>query len=173
VVNPFADKLIIPESVFKPLRTNAHYLQFIEAITYIHQYQREIKKDHQGNPFIETTLEDIELANELLKEVLLAKSDELTKACRDFLETLKALLQKEKKHSFFKNQVREATRINPHTLKKYLQQLSFFGYIKTIGGNKYKTGFEYEITKKDEYNNLKNAVETALDKALQDLKAKQ
>lgn len=173
VVNPFADKLIIPESVFKPLRTNAHYLQFIEAITFIHQYQREVKKDNQGNAFIETTLEDIELANELLKEVLLAKSDELTKACRDFLETLKALLIKEKKHSFFKNQVREATRINPHTLKKYLQQLSFYGYIKTIGGDKYKAGYEYEITKKDEYNNLKNAVETALDKALQDLKPKQ
>jgi DNA primase len=172
VVNPFADKLIIPESVFKPLRTNAHYLQFVEAVTFIHQYQREVKKDTQGNPFIETTLEDIELANELLKEVLLAKSDELTKACRDFLESLKALLQKEKKHSFFKNQVREATRINPHTLKKYLQQLSFYGYIKTIGGDKYKAGYEYEITKKDEYNNLKNAVETALDKALQDLKAK-
>ena len=173
VVNPFADKLIIPESVFKPLRTNAHYLQFIEAITFIHQYQREIKKDNQGNAFIETTLEDIALANELLKDVLLAKSDELTKACRDFLESLKALLQKEKKHSFFKNQVREATRINPHTLKKYLQQLSFYGYIKTVDGDKYKAGYEYEITKKDEYNNLKNAVETALDKALQDLKPKQ
>ncbi|CAG0964125.1 DNA primase [Methanosarcinales archaeon] len=173
IVNPFADKLIIPESVFKPLRTNAHYLQFIEAITFVHQYQREVKKDSQGNPFIETTLEDIELANELLKDVLLAKSDELTKACRDFLETLKALLIKEKKHSFFKNEIREATRINPHTLKKYLQQLSFFGYIKTIGGDKYKAGYEYEITKKDEYTNLKNAVETALDKALQDLKPKQ
>ena len=49
VVNPYADKLIIPESVFKPLRTNAHYLQFIEAITFIHQYQREVKKDEQRN----------------------------------------------------------------------------------------------------------------------------
>lgn len=173
VINPFADKLIIPESVFKPLRTNAHYLQFIEAITFVHQYQREVKKDEQGNAYIETTLEDIALANELLKEVLLAKSDELTKACRDFLETLKGLLIKEKKHSFFKNEIREATRINPHTLKKYLQQLSFFGYIKTVGGDKYKAGYEYEITRKDEYTNLKNTVETALDKALQDLKPKQ
>lgn len=173
VVNPYAEKLIIPETVFKPLRTNAHYLQFIEAITFIHQYQRPKQKDNQGNDYIETTLEDIALANELLKEVLLAKSDELTKACRDFLEMLKALLIKEKKHSFFKNEIREATRINPHTLKKYLQQLSFFGYIKTVGGDKYKAGYEYEITKKDEYTNLKNAVETALDKALQDLKAKQ
>jgi predicted transcriptional regulator len=172
VVNPYADKLIIPESVFKPLRTNAHYLQFIEAITFIHQYQREVKKDEQGNPFIETTLEDIALANELLKEVLLAKSDELTKACRDFLEKVKDLLIKEKKLSFYKSDIREKLKINPHNLNHYLKTLHFYGYVKSIGGNKYKGGYEYEITNKDEYNQLQNSIETALDKALQSIKEK-
>lgn len=172
VVNPYADKLIIPESVFKPLRTNAHYLQFIEAITFIHQYQREVKKDEQGNPFIATTLEDIALANELLKEVLLAKSDELTKACRDFLETLKALLHKEKKHSFYRSDIRTLLKINPHNLNHYLKTLHFYGYVKSIGGNKYKGGYEYEITDKDEYNQLQNSIETALDKVLQTIKGK-
>ena len=167
VVNPFADKLIIPESVFKPLRTNAHYLQFIEAISFVHQYQREIKKDHSGSPYIETTLEDIALANELLKDVLLAKSDELTKACRDFLETLKSLLQKEKKPSFFRSDIREKLKINPYNLNHYLKTLHFYGYIKSIGGNRYKGGYEYEITDKDEYNQLQTGIETALDKALQ------
>lgn len=172
VVNPYADKLIIPESVFKPLRTNAHYLQFIEAITFIHQYQREVKKDQLGNPFIETTLEDIALANELLQEVLLAKSDELTKACRDFLETLKALLHKEKKHSFYRSEIRTLLKINPHNLNHYLKTLHFYGYVKSIGGNKYKGGYEYEITNKDEYSRLQNSIETALDKALQDIRGK-
>jgi DNA primase len=173
VVNPYAEKLIIPETVFKPLRTNAHYLQFIEAITFIHQYQRPKQKDHQGNEYIETTLEDIELANELLKEVLLAKSDELTKACRDFLETLKSLLIKEKKHSFFRSEVREKLKINPHNLNHYLKTLHFYGYVKSIGGNKYKGGYEYEITNKDEYSQLQNSIETSLDKALQTIKERQ
>jgi DNA primase len=172
VVNPYAEKLTIPETVFKPLRTNAHYLQFIEAITFIYQFQCEVKKDAQGMPYIETTLEHIEIANRLLKDVLLSKSDELTKACRDFLEMAKEKLQQHKKASFYKHEIREWTRINPHTLKKYLQTLSFYGYIKTIGGNKYKQGFEYEVTNKDEYNHLKASVETALDKALQELKNK-
>lgn len=170
VVNPYADKLIIPESVFKPLRTNAHYLQFIEAITFIHQYQREVKKDNQGNPYIETTLEDIVLANALLDDVLLAKSDELTKACRDFLETLKSLLIKEKKQSFFRSDVRSWTRINPDNLRYYLSQLNKYGYIKVVGGNKYKTGFEYEITDREEYTRLSSSVQTALDKALEQLR---
>jgi DNA primase len=172
VVNPYAEKLTIPETVFKPLRTNAHYLQFIEAITFIYQFQCEIKKDAQGKPYIETTLEHIEIANKLLKDVLLSKSDELTKACRDFLEMVKEKLQQNKKASFYKSDIREWTRINPHTLKKYLQTLSFYGYLKSIGGNKYKQGFEYEVTNKDEYNHLKASVETALDKALQELKNK-
>ena len=167
VVNPYADKLIIPESVFKPLRTNAHYLQFIEAISFVHQYQREIKTDITGTPFIETTLEDIALANELLKEVLLAKSDELTKSCRDFLETLKILLQKEKKQSFFRSDIRASLKINPHNLNHYLKTLHFYGYIKSVGGNRYKGGYEYEITDREEYSQLQTGIETALDKALQ------
>jgi 5S rRNA maturation endonuclease (ribonuclease M5) len=167
VVNPYAEKLTIPETVFKPLRTNAHYLQFIEAITFVHQFQREIKKDAEGKAYIETTLEDIELANELLKDVLLAKSDELTKACRDFLETLKGVLQREKKQSFYRSEVREKLKINPHNLNHYLKTLHFYGYVKAIGGNKFKGGYEYEITRKDEYTQLQNAVSTALDKALE------
>ena len=169
VVNPYAEKLTIPETVFKPLRTNAHYLQFIEAITFVHQFQREIKKDVQGKAYIETTLEDIELANELLKDVLLAKSDELTKACRDFLENLKGVLQREKKQSFYRSEVREKLKINPHNLNHYLKTLHFYGYVKSIGGNKYKGGYEYEITRKDEYTHLQNAVSTALHKALQNI----
>jgi hypothetical protein len=170
VVNPFATKLHIPETVFKPLRTNAHYLQFIESITFIYQHQREIKKDNQGNEFIETTLEDIELANELLKDILLAKSDELTKACRLFLEDVKEKLIKEKKASFFRSDIRNWTRLNPHNINHYLKTLNFYGYIRSIGGNKFKGGYEYEITNKNEYNDLQNSVLTALDKALEEVR---
>jgi len=41
VINPYAEYLELPQSVFKPRRTNSHYLQFIEAITFYKQYQRE------------------------------------------------------------------------------------------------------------------------------------
>jgi DNA primase len=170
VVNPYAEKLTIPETVFKPLRSNAHYLQFIEAITFVHQFQREIKKNQEGKVYIETTLEDIELANELLKDVLLAKSDELTKACRDFLEQLKSLLIKAKKQNFYRNQIREWTRIHPDNVRHYLSQLVKFGYVKIIGGNKYKGGYEYEITDKEEYLKLAGHIQNALATPLQQLR---
>ena len=40
VRNPYAEQLQLPAGVFKPRRTNAHYLAFIEAVTFYHQFQR-------------------------------------------------------------------------------------------------------------------------------------
>ncbi len=171
VRNPYATQLIIPDTVFKPLRTNAHYLNFIEVITFYKQYQREVKTDQSGAKYIETTLEDIAEANQLLKDVLLAKSDELTKACRDFLEVLKAHLIREKRSSFYRSTIREWMRINPHNLRYYLNQLQQFGYVKIVGGNKHKSGYEYELTNKKEYTKLNNNITNALDKALQSIQA--
>ncbi len=171
VRNPYATQLIIPDTVFKPLRTNAHYLNFIEVITFYKQYQREVKTDQSGAKYIETTLEDIAEANQLLKDVLLAKSDELTKACRDFLEVLKAHLIREKRSSFYRSTIREWMRINPHNLRYYLNQLQQFGYVKIVGGNKHKSGYEYELTNKEEYTKLNNNITNALDKALQSIQA--
>lgn len=171
VRNPYAELLKIPESVFKPLRTNAHYLAFIETVTFYHQWQRELKTNPEtGEIFIETTLEDIEQANDLLKDVLLAKRDELTNACRRFFEKLKTKLQKDKKESFYRSEIREMIQINPHNLRHYLSQLTTFGYLKIIGGNKYKTGYEYEITRKDEFTKLNQSIENALDTALNKVK---
>ncbi|WP_438968532.1 hypothetical protein [Nonlabens sp.] len=49
VINPFAEHLELPQSVFKPRRTNSHYLQFIEAITFYKQHQREKQYDEHCN----------------------------------------------------------------------------------------------------------------------------
>ena len=173
VRNPYAEQLVLPETVFKPLRTNAHYLHFIEAITFYKQYQREVKTDPTTQEkYIETTLEDIEEANWLLKDVLLAKSDELTNACRKFLESLKTCLQENKRLTFYKSEVRSWTRINPNTLKRYLSELLKFGYIRVVGGNKYKSGYEYEIVQGEEYNQLKSLLTNALEVPLAALKQK-
>jgi len=144
VRNPYAEQLRIPGTVFKPLRTNSHYLAFIEG----------------------TTIEDITLANTLMKEVLLAKSDELTKACRSFFELLKSHLSHHSKTSFYRSEVRSWMRINPNNLKYYLGQLQQYGYLKVVGGNKYKQGYEYEVSDLQEYERLSGTLLTALDEAL-------
>ena len=172
VKNPYAEQLVLPKTVFKPLRTNAHYLHFIEVITFYKQYQRATKTDPlTKEKYLETTLEDIEEANTLLKEVLLAKSDELTKACRTFLESLKLALKQNRRLSFYRSEVREWMRINPNNLRYYLKQLVNYGYLQIVQRHK-RQGNEYEITRLDEYTQLCNQL-TVLDSILARIKSKE
>jgi len=158
VRNPYAEELKIPEYVFKPLRTNNHYLAFIETVTFYHQWQREVKTDQStGEQYIETALEDIRWANELLREVLLVKSDELPKAVRDFFEGLKYHLKLKGRESFYAREIRSHLRINPMTINRYVRELEARSFIRRSGGNR-KAGFEYEIASWDDYSRLQSGV---------------
>jgi hypothetical protein len=176
VRNPYAEQLIIPKEVFKPRRTNAHYIAFIEAITFYKQFQREHKVDKAtGEIYIETTLEDIEEANELMKDILLKKSDELGYATRNFFEKAKLYLQDTKLKSFTNKQLREALKEKPGTYKMYMAELVSYGYIKKIadGNGNQKKGFYYEVVSYEEYNKLQSHISTSLDEILRRLTARE
>ncbi|MBD78546.1 MAG: hypothetical protein CL840_06480 [Crocinitomicaceae bacterium] len=170
VVNPFAELLQIPKEVFKPRRTNNHYLQFIEVVTFYNQFQREQKADEEtGEIFIETTLEDIESTNQLLKEILLRKSDELNGACRNYLEQIKAYLEVENKKAFTNREIRKKLRINDSNQKRWTISLVNNHYLKRIKGNK-NQGYQYQITSYEEYQQLQEKINTALDESLESLR---
>lgn len=167
VRNPFAQQLKLPEGVFKPRRTNAHYLQFIEAVTFYHQRQRRECVDEQtGETYIETTAEDIAIANELMKEVLLRKSDELPKSCRLYIEQVKAFLKIESQTTFTAKQVRLALRINHGNQKRWMLQLLHGGYIRKTKAKPGTTAL-YEVVSYEEYTQLQSTIATALDDVLQ------
>jgi len=169
VRNPYAELLQIPVEVFKPRRTNAHYLAFIEVVTFYHQYQREKQYDKEtGEEYIETTLEDIREANELLKDVLIRKSDLLTGACRNYFESLKTHLKIEAKLTFSNREIRQVLRTKSTTLKRYHQQLLEAGLIRVKAGKRYR-GYEYEIVNREEYNKLKEGIGSVLDQVIMKL----
>ena len=166
VVNPYAMHLELPQSVFKPRRTNAHYLQFIEAITFYKQLQREKKYDEQtGEEYIETEIEDIKEANELITEVLLRKSDTLTGAVRNHLEELKKYLANNGQTTFTNTEIRRNLRVKETTLRRYNSQLMAEGHIRKTKGKK-GVQHSYEIIDIDEYKNLRQQIDKALDNCL-------
>jgi len=186
VVNPFAELLQIPKEVFKQRRTNAHYLAFIEVITFYNQYQRRWIDPESGeviyNPeepqippsgglrgAIETTIEDIEEANGLMKEILLRKSDELNGATRNYFEELKAFLEGVKQSSFTNISIRNQLRVPLSSVKRYHAALLSAGYIKKTESKQSKT-YHFEIISKEEYIKLQNSICTALDEALEKIK---
>jgi predicted transcriptional regulator len=171
VINPYAEFLKIPAEVLKPRRSNAHYLHFIEAITFYKQHQREKQTDKAtGEIYIETTLEDIAEANELMKEVLLRKADELSGATRNYFELLKLSLQESKQSTFTNKEIRKALRLPGTTVRRYHNELLQNGYIKLQESKKQK-GYCYEIVSYEEYNQLQTKITVVLDEILQQLKA--
>lgn len=167
VRNPYAEHLVIPPEVFKPRRTNAHYLRFIEAITFYKQYQRKKLTDTvTGEVYIETTLEDIKEANTLIKDVLLAKSDRLPHATREYFERLKQYLKEAGEKTFTSKDISICLRIAYASVKRYHQQLLQGGYIKTQPKKKGEKALRYEVLSMEEYHELKNRISTVLDDAI-------
>ncbi len=169
VRNPYAEFLELPQSVFKPRRTNSHYLQFIEAITFYKQAQRTKKYDEQsGEEYIETTIEDIQEANQLIKEVLLRKSDVLNGACRNFFEMIKGYLKANTQTTFTNKEIRHVLRINPSNQKRYMIQLQEAGLIQKTKGNK-RNGYLYEVANYEDYSDTNKQIETLLTDTVKNL----
>ena len=159
VQNPFAEDLKLPSQVFTQRRANQLYLDLIGAITFYHQHQRKTTNE-KGRTAIETTAEDIEWANKWAAPVLLRKSDELSGACRSFLEELKAYLNENKQQEFTRKEIRAAFRLHPSKCKRYMAELSAFGYVERMAGNN-KQGFSYALSGADPYDQLKEQAQLA------------
>lgn len=165
VVNPYAEYLQLPKEILKPRRTNAHYLQFIEVVTYYSQYQRERKVDEEtGEEYIETTVEDIRNANQLLKEVLIRKSDLLTGNSRNQLEKFKTSLEN-LGELFTNTKLRHQLKVTKTTAQRYLNQWQEVGLIKKIQNKETQT-YYYQLIDENEYQNLENNINEILENAL-------
>ena len=172
VVNPFAPLIHLPDDLPHPRKTLLLLLNFIDAITFFRQHQRENAIDEQtGEVMIKTHPEDIELAFALLKNSLFRRADELSTAARGFYGWLKRFLTQAKTRQFTALDVRKAKRIHPRTLNRYLQELCLFHYIQVSGGNKYREGYQYKITNMGEDNGLNTGIENALKTTLEAIKA--
>jgi hypothetical protein len=146
VINPYAPLIEVPQEVFKKRRTLPMLLNFIEAITFYHQHQREQTADQStGEVQIETHPKDIEWGFKLLSDVLFRKSDELNGAVRDFYEWLQDWNSKRETPSFLANEIRQENKMHPRTLNRYLQELLEYGYLHITGGKKQRTGYIYTL----------------------------
>ena len=65
------------------------YQAVIKQVTFINQYQREVK-----NGFLITEIEDIEQATEVLFESIVLKVDELDGSLRQFYEKIKEVFKR-------------------------------------------------------------------------------
>jgi DNA primase catalytic core len=155
VVNPFAEQLRFADSRTRTRRDHEKYLTLIDSIALLHQYQREIKtveQDEQRLEYIEATLEDIALANELAHDILGRSLDELPPPTRQLLQQLHALVaEKIKTESlrqtevrFTRREVREAAGLSDTQVRVHLDRLVELEYVLAHHGRNGQR-FVYEL----------------------------
>ena len=103
ILNPFAPALTFATARTRNRRDHEKYLTLIDAIALLHQHQREIKTLPGEQRYIEVTLDDIALANELAPEVLGRSLDELPPQTRRLLAHIRELMKQKRKERSTKN----------------------------------------------------------------------
>jgi hypothetical protein len=94
VLNPYAPSLTFATARTRNRRDHEKYLTLIDAIALLHQHQREARTLPNGQRFIEVTLDDIALANQLAPEILGRSLDELPPQTRRLLAHIRELVKK-------------------------------------------------------------------------------
>ena len=95
-LNPYAPRLTFATTRTRNRRDHEKYLTLVDAIALLHQHQRETRTLPNGQRFIEVTLDDIALANELAPEILGRSLDELPPQTRRLLDYIRDLMKQKR-----------------------------------------------------------------------------
>lgn len=162
VVNPYVKKLTFTDDRLRTRRDHKKYLNLIEVITFLHQYQRKIKSIQQSTKrieYIETTLDDIRFANILAKEILTKTIDELSQPARKLLSIIKQMITKQAKKDnknlqgiqFTRRTLREYAKWSDYQIRIHLKELVDLEYITAVCGRN-GSRYLYQLSNETTYD---------------------
>jgi hypothetical protein len=131
------------------------FLTLIRSITFLHQWQREVKTTmHRGQPveYIEATAEDVELAQKLIHEVLGRSLDDMPAQTRRLLLLIDGMVTAEcgpekierNEYRFSRRDVRTFSAWSDSQLKRHLARLEDLEYLIVHRGGRGQS-FVYEL----------------------------
>ena len=151
VLNPYANLLTYTSKSIRARRDHTKYLNLIEAISFLFQYQRKIKTmkfEGETIEYINVTLSDIEKANQIAGDVLGRTLDELTPPSRNLLKMIREMVNAKSKEenrsieslNFTRRNIREFSGWSDFQVRTHIKQLEDLEYIYPAMG---KRGKEY------------------------------
>ena len=157
VINPFANKIHLPQDAHKIRRLNELYQSFVRQITLINQFQR--KRDQQGR--LITDKEDLQFACDILFESIVLKVDELDGSLRQFFEKLKKYVKtKGKNYEFTQREIRLHFRVSKSGMQRFMNNLLSMEYLHQNGfANR---GYRYKISFWDDNQALRQRLKDGL-----------
>ena len=149
ILNPYAPALTFPTGRTRNRRDHEKYLTLIDSIALLHQHQREARTLPGGQRFLEVTLDDIALANELAPEVLGRSLDELPPQTRRLLAHIRTLAKQKAKGKvntaiFSRKELRELCGWSLTQVSVHLERLVALEYLALRHG-RLGSAFVYEI----------------------------
>jgi hypothetical protein len=152
VVMPWANKLTFRHDQTRMRRDNAKYLSLIASITLLHQHQRKRIETSPDQWVIESSIEDVELANRLVSQVMGQSLGDLLPQTRQLLVLIDNWVSNEaQQHKLSRNlvrftqrQLREAFGWSDSQVRHHLKRLIELEYVlshRTGHGN----AKEYEL----------------------------
>jgi DNA primase len=172
VVNPFAEKIQLPEEAHKIRRLNDLFQNFIKMVTLINQYKRQSTKYNQ----LIAEIEDVEIAIEIMFESIVLKVDELDGSLRQFYERLKSYLEKQypkliqSQILFTQREIRQGLNISKAQCSRYFTQLQSLEYLVTRNENNLRK-VQYTIDYWDNYQALREKIKNSLQSQISVLKS--
>ncbi|MFT7171933.1 MAG: DNA primase [Paracoccaceae bacterium] len=148
VWNPYVEQLTFTSERTRTRRDHEKYLCLIDAITLLHQKQRERVELPSGRTALKTSLEDIAIANQLTPEVLGRSLDELPPQTRKLWNLIKELVAETddwKRCVFTRRELRERIGWSVTQVRVHLERLHELEYITPRGGRN-GVRFEYSLT---------------------------
>lgn len=164
VINPYADKIMLPIEAKMLRRLNSQFQNFVSQITILHQYQR--KTDTKGR--LIATKDDIQMAVDIFFSAIMIKVDELDGSTRQFFEKMKLYIKKQPKgttHRFTAREIRQEVNISKSTNFKYFNSLLELEYIQAVEGSPNR-GFKYMIVHWDNIEKTRAKIRSDLNKQL-------
>ena len=169
VINPYADKVHLPQEAHKIRRLNELYQSFVRQVTLLNQYRRD--KDSRGR--LVTRKEDLLTAADIMFESILLKIDELDGGLRQFYERLKDYVKAmggdhPGTYAFGQREVRMALNVSKSQLQRYIYDLRGLEYIVLSDGHINK-GYRYRIIYWDDITRIRSRLKRHLEGQLAQL----
>jgi DNA primase catalytic core len=163
---PDADEAF-PDHMTRTRRDHAKLLTLIDSIALLHQHQREIKRDIRGGDtleYIEATAEDVALARQLMRQVIMPSLDELPPHTRRLLGVIEQMVKEEcerlqiesSDYRFTRRSVRQYSQWGDTQLRVHLRRLEEMEYLRVRYGGPGQT-FVYQLHSEEEETNRNHA----------------
>lgn len=153
IVNAYEPLLSYPDRHLMVRRDQPKYLQLILAVTFLHQMQRPVRRDPELGDYLETTLDDIALANDLAHRVLGNSLADLSAPARELLflaqEHLRKNQPEQEQATFTRRELREAIHWGDTRLRIHLRELVDLEFAAALQG---RFGFTYRYCLLDKPN---------------------